>query len=141
MSEEMKRFDVNRTRLETVIPLATPFVVHVDPCDTCNFRCKFCPTSRRELMRSIVGRNHGPMDFELFKKVINDIQMFDRRSRHSGYTRMASRSSTPGLLTWWPWLLTVDVVRKLIRLQTHLCSLHSYRMLSSMPVFPASISP
>ena len=32
---------VNRTKLEEVIPLDTPFVVFVDPSDACNFKCKF----------------------------------------------------------------------------------------------------
>ena len=37
----------NRTKLEEVIPLATPFVLFVDPSDICNFHCKFCPTGER----------------------------------------------------------------------------------------------
>jgi radical SAM protein with 4Fe4S-binding SPASM domain len=65
-----------RTRLETVIPLATPFIVFVDPSDTCNFQCKFCPTGDRKLMRRTTGRNHGPMDFGLYQKIIADIGAF-----------------------------------------------------------------
>ena len=68
----------NRTRLETVIPLSVPFIVNVDPSDTCNFQCKFCPTGDRELMKRTAGRNHGPMDFELYKKIIDDICKFER---------------------------------------------------------------
>lgn len=77
MAREMRRYCEERTRLETVIPLSTPFIVHVDPCDTCNFHCKFCPTGRRDIMRNVRGRNHGPMDFELFRKIVNDIRLFD----------------------------------------------------------------
>ena len=36
-----------RTKLETVIPLETPFVVFVDPSSGCNFKCTYCPTSFR----------------------------------------------------------------------------------------------
>ena len=32
-----------RTALETVIPLATPFIVFVDPASSCNFKCTFLP--------------------------------------------------------------------------------------------------
>lgn len=67
----------NRTRLEEVIPLKTPFVIFVDPADTCNFRCKFCPTGDRELMKKTPGRNFGIMDFELYKKIIDDICEFE----------------------------------------------------------------
>jgi MoaA/NifB/PqqE/SkfB family radical SAM enzyme len=68
----------NRTKLETVIPLSVPFVINVDPSDTCNFQCKFCPTGDRELMKKTPGRSHGIMNFELYKKIINDICEFEK---------------------------------------------------------------
>ena len=67
----------DRTRLEEVIPLKTPFVIFVDPADTCNFKCKFCPTGDSELMKKTPGRNFGIMDFNLYKKIINDICEFE----------------------------------------------------------------
>lgn len=81
MKAEFKpRIDLkNRTQLETVIPLRTPFIINIDPADVCNFQCKFCPTGDRELMKKTVGRNHGGMDFELYKKIIGDICEFDDR--------------------------------------------------------------
>ncbi len=66
-----------RTRLEEVIPLWTPFVIFVDPADTCNFKCKFCPTGDRDLMKKTPGRNFGTMDFNLYKKIIDDICEFE----------------------------------------------------------------
>ncbi len=68
---------VNRTKLETVIPLAVPFIVFVDPADICNFQCKFCPTGDRQLMKNTPGRGHGLMDFNLYQKIINDICEFE----------------------------------------------------------------
>lgn len=67
----------HRTKLETVIPLRTPFIINIDPCDTCNFQCKFCPTGDRELMRRTKGRGHGSMDLDLYKKLIDDICTFE----------------------------------------------------------------
>ncbi|MCZ9957417.1 hypothetical protein [Brachyspira hyodysenteriae] len=58
----------NRTKLETVIPLETPFIIFIDPSDKCNFKCKFCPTGNIELMQNTSGRNFGSMDFNLYKK-------------------------------------------------------------------------
>jgi MoaA/NifB/PqqE/SkfB family radical SAM enzyme len=76
-TESLKRIDLkNRTKLETVIPLKTPFIINVDPADSCNFECSFCPTGDKSLMKQ-VGRPFKTMDFELYKKIINDIKMFD----------------------------------------------------------------
>ncbi len=68
----------NRTKLETVIPLSVPFIINVDPSDMCNFQCKFCPTGDRELMKNTPGRNIGNMDFNLFKKIVDDICEFEK---------------------------------------------------------------
>ena len=66
-----------RTPLETVIPLQTPYVVFVDPASACNFNCKFCPTGHRDLIDE-TGRYQGVMKLNVFKKVIDDLQEFDR---------------------------------------------------------------
>lgn len=66
----------NRTRLETVIPMSTPITLFVDPVSTCNFKCKFCPTGDPELIKS-TGRWQGRMDFDVFKKIIDDLKDFD----------------------------------------------------------------
>lgn len=80
MKAEIKpRIDLkNRTRLETVIPLSVPFIINVDPADTCNFQCKFCPTGDRKLMKETHGRGHGVMSLELFKKIVDDICEFEK---------------------------------------------------------------
>jgi len=67
----------NRTPLQEVIPLSTPYVLFVDPANTCNFRCTFCPTGDRALIKS-TGRWQGQMDFDVYKKVIDDLDEFDR---------------------------------------------------------------
>ncbi|MGD0229660.1 MAG: radical SAM/SPASM domain-containing protein [Syntrophorhabdales bacterium] len=67
----------NRTRLEEVIPLSTPFVLFVDPSDICNFHCKFCPTGSRPPTRKR-GRKPGLMDFDLYRKIIDDLGDLER---------------------------------------------------------------
>ena len=80
-AEYAPRIDlINRTALETVIPLSTPFVVFVDPSDACNFKCRFCPTSDRALMKK-VGRPMRVMDFDLFKKIADDLTEFPEKVR------------------------------------------------------------
>jgi len=74
--KQLKRIDLeNRTKLETVIPLRTPFIINVDPSDSCNFKCGFCPTGDRALMKK-VGRPFITMNFDLFKKIIDDLKDF-----------------------------------------------------------------
>lgn len=66
----------NRPILQDLIPLKTPTVINVDPSDKCPLLCKFCPTGDHALMRSTPGRNHGPMRFDLFTKIVDDICRF-----------------------------------------------------------------
>ena len=67
----------DRTPLETVIPLSTPFIVFVDPASACNFKCSFCPTGHRDMIAE-TGRYQGAMKFEVFQKVIDDLGEFER---------------------------------------------------------------
>jgi len=65
----------NRPKLEELIPLATPFVVFVDPSSACNFKCIFCPTGHRELIEA-TGRYQGVMKVDVFRKVLDDLMEF-----------------------------------------------------------------
>ena len=66
-----------RTALETVIPLATPFVVFTDPASSCNFKCTFCPTGHRDMIAE-TGRFQGVMKLEVFQKIVDDLGEFDK---------------------------------------------------------------
>lgn len=62
--------------LKDELPLRTPYVIHIDPCDTCNFHCKFCPSGNLELMKKTNGRGHGPIDFDVYQGIINSLAEF-----------------------------------------------------------------
>src|ERR1700733_2096519 len=66
-----------RTPLETVIPLSTPFIVFVDPASSCNFQCTFCPTGHRGMIAE-TGRYQGVMKYEVFQKVVDGLEEFDK---------------------------------------------------------------
>lgn len=68
----------NRTKLETVLPLSTPFVIFIDPSDACNFKCSFCPTGDTKLMKE-VGRPLKQLSWDLYTKIIDDICEFDQK--------------------------------------------------------------
>jgi radical SAM protein with 4Fe4S-binding SPASM domain len=67
----------DRTPLQDVIPLSTPFVVFVDPASACNFLCPFCPTGHRDMIDE-TGRFQGVMKLPLFKKIIDDLKEFEK---------------------------------------------------------------
>lgn len=77
-AKEGQRYYKERTRLETVIPLETPFVLLVDPSSACNIQCRFCPcgTAHSDLWSDEKKKSIGTMDFELFKKIIDDCNGF-----------------------------------------------------------------
>ena len=76
-ARQIPRIDIHdRLELKNALPLRTPYVIHIDPSDTCNFRCKFCPSGNPELMGKTRGRGHGPMDFEVYKGIIDSLREF-----------------------------------------------------------------
>jgi radical SAM protein with 4Fe4S-binding SPASM domain len=72
MTAEIKpRIDLEgRTRLETVIPLSTPYLVFLDPSDKCNAKCSWCPTGSGEASKY---KKAQLMDFDLYRKIIDDL--------------------------------------------------------------------
>lgn len=66
----------NRTRLEEVIPLATPFTLAIDPSNLCNFKCEFCAIQSKDEQLSFRKQF---MDKTLFMKIIDDLQEFPEK--------------------------------------------------------------
>ena len=63
--------------LVDAVPLDTPWTMFIEPTNACNFRCVFCPTGHPKLIKQ-AGRKNTLMEFELFKKVIDDLRVFPR---------------------------------------------------------------
>ncbi|MBC8241632.1 MAG: radical SAM protein [Alphaproteobacteria bacterium] len=64
-----------RTLLQEVLPLETPFILNVDPASACNFKCAFCPTGHRDMIKD-TGRFQGAMRFDVYEKIIADLEDF-----------------------------------------------------------------
>ena len=76
-AKQIPRIDIHdRIELKNALPLRTPYVIYIDPSDTCNFRCKFCPSGNLELMKKTKGRGHGPMDFGVYTRIIDSLMEF-----------------------------------------------------------------
>ena len=80
-AKEGHRYYNQRTRLETVIPLSTPYILFVDPSSACNLKCSFCPCggAHSELWTEEKHRSVGIMDMNLFRKVIDDCAGFPEK--------------------------------------------------------------
>lgn len=70
------RMNTVRTELFHSLPLNTPFSVHVFPSFYCNFKCNYCLHSLggQELSKKNFKRQY--MDFQTYKKAIDDVRMF-----------------------------------------------------------------
>lgn len=67
-----------RTILANAVPLDTPFIVQMFPVYACNFKCSFCIHSIPQKERGYIA-DKAFMDFELYKKAIDDIAQFPQK--------------------------------------------------------------
>lgn len=67
-----------RTRLASVLPLDTPFVVQIFPIYACNFACHYCVFSVDKEKRGFIS-DEVVMDFGLYKKCIDEIAHFPKK--------------------------------------------------------------
>lgn len=60
-------------KLEEAIPLDTPYSIHIDPCNVCNLKCKFC------FQAGDYKHKKQFMSWQTFKLFILDIHEFSKR--------------------------------------------------------------
>jgi radical SAM protein with 4Fe4S-binding SPASM domain len=58
--------------LKSALPLNMPISIQIEPTNHCNYRCFFCPTGDKSLLKK-VSRPKGYMTIKLYKKIIDDI--------------------------------------------------------------------
>ena len=73
-------YSAPKTKLETVVPLATPYSVHIDICSLCNFKCHFCFQADEKAIHHS-GLQRGFMDLDLFKKIVDDLAQFSGKMK------------------------------------------------------------
>lgn len=65
----------DRSILQDIIPLETPFLIYVDPSSACNFKCEFCPTGHLDLVRA-ANYKRRVLPLELFEKFVKELSDF-----------------------------------------------------------------
>ena len=71
-------YSADKITLEEVVPLETPFSVHIDVCSVCNFKCSFCFQADYDGMKE-VGLVRGLMKMDLFKKTVDELKHFPEK--------------------------------------------------------------
>lgn len=69
-----------RRKLAELLPLDTPMIVEIFPIYACNFKCIYCVLSLKEEERGYIS-DCKSLDFELYKKSIDDIAAFPQKLR------------------------------------------------------------
>jgi len=64
--------------LHKMLPMATPYKVHIDPASGCNFKCFFCPQSAPEKLKE-AGVVAGVMKFDLFTRLVDGFSEFESK--------------------------------------------------------------
>lgn len=70
---EVQEVQHERARLEDVVPRSAPFLIYLDPCGACNFRCNFCPCNISDFQQV---ERHKVMEWTLFEKIVEDLRAF-----------------------------------------------------------------
>ena len=65
-----------RNKLEEVLPLKMPYSLAIDPCNLCNFKCKFCAIQSSDEKLSYKKKF---MEFQLYKKIIDDLSKYTQK--------------------------------------------------------------
>jgi GTP 3',8-cyclase len=83
MASEIKPiYGTQRTRLSSVIPLATPYSIYVFPSTYCNFKCVYCAhTFPPEVIKEKYGLERANMTLDTFRKTVDQISEFPQRIR------------------------------------------------------------
>ena len=118
-----------REKLSMVVPLDTPYVLFLDPCGACNFKCRFCPCNNSDFKKE---ERHAIMGMELFHKILDDIEEFPGKIKvinlygfgepllHPQYVEMAEEIKRRNLCrelrcTTNGFLLTPELNRRLVQ--------------------------
>lgn len=70
---EKQEIKHKRMRLEDIVPRTAPFVIFLDPCGACNFKCNFCPCNISDFQ---AAERHKMMEWPLFEKIVEDLKAF-----------------------------------------------------------------
>ncbi len=102
--------NLNRVKLEKVIPLATPFSIFVDTSSACNFQCEFCAAHSPTSKERIAGRN---MSLDMFEKIVDDMKEFPDKVKIVRLAHLGEPLLNPNLPEMIQYMRSADVTNKI----------------------------
>lgn len=94
-AEVQAKIDVRkRTRLETVLPLSTPFTILFEPSTFCNLRCEFCVHYDQKGMKE-ANFTKGNMNLDLYKKMVDDLKQFPEKIKSIKFCGLGENLISP----------------------------------------------
>ena len=93
-------------KLSDVLPLDMPISLMIDPTNLCNFRCSFCPTGEKSLLGEY-NRPKGVMSFELFEKILNQVNEYQKNTVHKIKSLLLYKDGEPLLNKKLPEMITL----------------------------------
>jgi radical SAM protein with 4Fe4S-binding SPASM domain len=115
MSQHIQGADLrnkNRLPLQDVVPLPAPLLMYLEPVNTCNIRCSFCPTGDRDLLRK-VGRPQGVMSWSLLRKIVADLKEFPQRLKMIDFFKDGEPLTNKNYPEMASYLRAADVTEKM----------------------------
>jgi radical SAM protein with 4Fe4S-binding SPASM domain len=101
-----------KERLIDAVPLPAPWTMFIEPTNTCNFRCAYCPTGDTALLQK-VGRKNKLMTWELFTKVVDDLKAFPRKLKMVNMYKDGESLIHPRFTDMVRYLRDADVTEKI----------------------------
>ena len=101
-----------RESLAELLPLKTTFTLRIEPNNLCNFACKICPTGDKKLL-SQFNRPQGTMKYELYKKIIDDLKVFDSKLKKLYFYKDGESLLNPRLVDMIQYAKEKDVAEEL----------------------------
>lgn len=99
-----------RTPLETVVPLAAPYSIYIDPCGACNFKCSFCPCKNSEYRNE---ERFKTMSLDLFRKLVDDMMGFPEQVKVVNLWAWGEPFLNPYLIEMIKYLRTKKACREI----------------------------
>ena len=85
-------YSADKVTLEKVIPLETPFSVHIDVCSVCNFKCSFCFQADYEGIKD-VSLKLVLIELNLFKKIVDDLSEFPQKLSKVNHAKLSLKNN------------------------------------------------
>lgn len=112
-------------KMKDVVPLDTPYTVVISPMDFCNINCIFCPyhgESGKHLPEKKV------MDFDLYKKLIDDLTVFPHRVSRLSFTGFGEPTLHKDLPKMIRYAHDKNVAKEIMLVTNGLLLEHEYNM-------------